>query len=39
MSIPSTNAHDVIPRLSWPLAIARGLAALALFGAAAWLAA
>lgn len=37
MSFPSANVHDAIPRLSWPLAIARGLAVLALFGAAAWL--
>lgn len=37
MNAPSDSAYDAIPRLAWPLAIARVLAVLALLAAAGWL--
>jgi len=37
MNSPHTSDFDATPRLSWPLALARALAALALLGAAGWL--
>jgi hypothetical protein len=37
MNSPSYSESNAIPRLSWPLAIARAVAALALLSAAGWL--
>ncbi len=37
MNFPHSSDFDATPRLSWPLALGRALAALALLSAAGWL--
>jgi hypothetical protein len=37
MSTPASTEYDAMPRLSWQLALARAIAALALLAIAGWL--